>query len=291
MISDPAAVADAYRHCTALARSHYENFPVASRLLPRKLREPVAAIYAFARHADDLADEGQLDQDERTTALQAYRHRLQLAAEGRPQADDPVFIALADAIARHALPSEQLDALLDAFLQDVHKRRYADFGEVMNYCRRSANPVGRLLLQLGGQATPENLARSDAVCSALQLINFYQDLHEDYAQRGRLYLPLDELQRFGVAPDDIGARRNSPGLYRLMQHQYARADRLLRSGAPLGSRLPGRMGLEVRAIIVGGARILYRLRRQSDDVFTRPRLNLADRMAILRGAFGRAGGA
>lgn len=288
MISDPANVAKAYRHCTALARSHYENFPVASWLLPRALREPVAAIYAFARHADDLADEGTLGTEERTAALEAYRRRLRLAAEGHAQTDDPVFIALADTIARHALPPELLEALLDAFVQDVHKQRYADFGEVMDYCRRSANPIGRLLLHLCAQAGPENLARSDAVCSALQLINFYQDLHEDYVRRGRLYLPQDELQQFGVAPADIGARRNSPGLVQLMRHQYARADRLLRTGAPLGCSLRGRMGLEVRAIVVGGARILYRLRRQSDDVFTRPRLNGADRLAILRGALFRS---
>lgn len=281
----PATVADAYRQCTALARSHYENFPVASWLLPRSLRDPVAAIYAFARHADDLADEGDLCADERMAALQAFRRKFRLTAEGRPPTEEPVFIALADTIERHALPPELLEALLDAFIQDVHKRRYADFGEVMDYCRRSANPVGRLLLHLADQATPENLSHSDAVCSALQLINFCQDLYEDYVQRGRLYLPLDELQRFGVAPEDIGARRNSPGLRHLMQHQYERADRLLRAGAPLGCELSGRIGLEVRAIIVGGARILYRLRDQSDDVFTRPRLNAADRMAILRGAF------
>ncbi len=287
MISDPATVANAYRHCTALARSHYENFPVASWLLPRALREPVAAIYAFARHADDLADEGELGEDARIAALDAYRQQLRLAVDGRPPASDPVFIALADSIARHALPPELLEALLDAFVQDVRKRRYADFGEVMDYCRRSANPVGRLLLHLAGQATPENLAYSDAVCSALQLINFYQDLHQDSVQRGRLYLPLDELQRYEVSPEDIGARRNSPQLLRLMRHQYDRADRLLRAGAPLGRNLHGRMGLEVRAIIVGGARILYRLRQQSDDVFTRPRLNAADRIAILRAAFFR----
>jgi hydroxysqualene synthase len=290
MISDPATVADAYRHCIALARSHYENFPVASWLLPRALRDPVAAIYAFARHADDLADEGTLDAAERTAALEAYRQRLRSAAEGHPQTDDPVFIALADTIDRHGLPAELLEALLDAFVQDVHKRRYADFGEVMDYCRRSANPVGRLLLHLCGQASAENLARSDAVCSALQLINFYQDLHEDYVRRGRLYLPQDELQRFGVAPEDIAARRNTPALLHLMRHQYARADRLLRAGAPLGCALRGRMGLEVRAIIVGGARILHRLRRQSDDVFTRPRLNSVDRLAIVRGALRRSCG-
>lgn len=290
MIPDPSTVANAYRHCTALARSHYENFPVASWLLPRALREPVAAIYAFARHADDLADEGEFGENERTAALDAYRQQLRLAVDGRPSTNDPVFIALADSIARHELPPEPLEALLDAFAQDVRKRRYADFGEVMDYCRNSANPIGRLLLHLAGQATPENLACSDAVCSALQLINFHQDLHEDYVQRGRLYLPLDELQHYDVNPEDIGSRRNSPQLLRLMRHQYDRADRLLRSGAPLGRNLHGRMGLEVRAIIVGGARILYRLRQQSDDVFARPRLNAADRFAILHGAFIRSAG-
>lgn len=284
MNSDKTAIANAYRHCITLAREHYENFPVASWLLPRAMRLPIAAIYAFSRRADDLADEGELDDETRLRNLDTYRLRLHHAAAGDPPENDPVFVALADTIVRHALPVELFDDLLDAFSQDVYKSRYATFDEVMHYCRLSANPVGRLLLHLAGQAVPDNLVRSDAVCSALQLINFYQDLHEDYVRRGRLYLPLDELERFGVDPTDIGARRGSPQLARLMRFQYARAGELLRTGIPLGQALRGRFGLEIRAIIVGGSRILYRLNGRS-DVFGRPRLETVDRLAILRGAF------
>ncbi|APZ42803.1 squalene synthase HpnC [Acidihalobacter ferrooxydans] len=285
MSNASAIVEQAYRHCFALARAHYENFPVASWLLPRTLRRPIAAIYAFARAADDLADEGTAAPHERLAALEAYRERLRRTVAGEALADEPVFMALGDALIHYALPPDLLYDLLDAFSQDVVKHRYADFDEVMDYCRLSANPVGRLLLHLTHQATPENLSRSDAVCSALQLINFYQDLHADYVERGRLYLPLDELERFGVTADEIGARRNSPRLNRLMGDQFARADQLMLAGASLGHDLHGRIGLEVRAITVGGQRILNRLRQQRDDVFTRPRLRFGDRFAILRGAF------
>lgn len=273
----------AYHECLARARSHYENFPVASWLLPHRLRRPVAAVYAFARQADDLADEGGLEAGQRLAALQGLGRALDRAVAGA-EVEDPVLIALADTIRRHALPVEPFHHLLRAFRQDVTKTRYADFGEVMQYCRYSANPVGRVLLHLAGEASPQNLAYSDAVCSALQLINFYQDLAQDYAEMGRIYLPADEMRRYGVGERHLRERISDGAMRRLMQHQYRRADRLLRAGAPLGRALRGRFGLEVRMIILGGARILYRLQRQQDDVFSRPRLRPADAWAMLRGA-------
>ncbi|OBS10465.1 squalene synthase HpnC [Acidihalobacter prosperus] len=285
MTSPPLApeTEQAYRACLAIASRHYENFPVASWLLPAQLRRPVAAIYAFARRADDIADEGSQSAGERLDALDRVDAALMSAAAGK-WPDDPIYVALADAIARYQLPIQPFQDLLLAFRQDVRQTRYRDFGEIMGYCRLSANPVGRLLLHLNAQATPDNLAESDAVCTALQLINFYQDLYSDYVDRGRIYLPQDEMAEYGVDETDIARRRSTSALRRLMHHQYRRADRLLRAGAPLGGRLPGRMGLELRAIIIGGARILYRLQQQRDDLFSRPRLNLRDRLAIVGGA-------
>lgn len=274
-------LARAYRHCRRLARAHYENFPVASRLLPRRLRDPVAAIYAFARHADDLADEGTAAPDDRLAALQAWEAALLDTLAGGP-APDPILLACADSIRRFDLPVPLFQDLISAFRQDVTRTRYADFGELMQYCRRSANPVGRLLLRLHGVADPRREAESDAICSALQLVNFYQDLRQDSLENDRVYLPQDELARFQVSEDDLRAGRDSPALRRLLQFQYSRARKLLRSGAPLGRALRGRFGLEIRAIVLGGSRVLDQL--QTSAPFARPRLDTTDRVRIVWGA-------
>jgi len=278
MRPDPETVA-AYAHCLRRAASHYENFPVASRLLPRRLREPVAAIYCYARDADDIADEHPGTVEERRAALRQMQSRVR--SLGDPAAEtEPEWRALADSLRRFDLPAGLLTDLADAFIQDLDKTRYQSFGEVMAYCRHSANPVGRLLLHLSDRATPENLACSDAVCSALQLINFHQDLRQDFAEHGRIYIPLDEMAVHGVTEEHFRDRISDFRMRNLMQIQYRRADRLLRAGAPLGRALPGRLGLEIRAIIQGGARVLWRLRQQ-EDVFSRPRLRLGDWMIIL----------
>jgi len=269
----------AYRHCRVRAAAHYENFPVASWLLPARLRGPVAAIYCFARDADDLADEDQRPVDERRADLIAMQERVQILEDPAAESE-PEWIALADARQRFGLPAAPFVDLVDAFIQDLEQTRYATFGEVVEYCRRSANPVGRLMLYLDGNPTEEMIGYSDAVCSALQLINFYQDLHQDLTENDRIYLPQDEMAQYGVSEETIAAGQTTFQLRNLMQFQYARADRLLRAGAPLGSMLRGRMGLEIRAIINGGARVLWRLRQQ-DDVFARPRLRARDAWVIL----------
>jgi len=278
----PDEVRQGYRWCRTLARSHYENFPVASFLLPAQLRNPIAAIYAFARSADDIADEGDATADERLQQLDEIGLALEAIDSGTVP-DVPLYQALADTIARNNLPITLFHDLLSAFRQDVRKTRYADFGEVMEYCRRSANPVGRLLLHLTGQASEHNLALSDAVCSALQLVNFLQDIEPDYRENGRIYIPQDEMQRFVISEEDIGQRRNSFQLRLLVQHQIQRASKLLRAGSPLGKVLKGRFGLELRAIILGGARTLEKLYQQ-EDMFSRPRLDSADRWRIALGA-------
>ncbi len=282
MCIDPRAARAGYRWCRRLARSHYENFPVASWLLPARLRDPVAAIYAFARTADDIADEDALAADTRLRRLAAMGEALGLMADARAPAE-PLYQALADTIHRHRLPLPPFHDLLSAFGQDVTQTRYQDFGQLMDYCRRSANPIGRLLLHLHGHSDARDLAYADAICSALQLINFLQDIASDYQQRGRIYLPADEMARFGVREVDIAQRRNSPAVHALVRFQIERCARLLRAGSPLGRRLEGRFALELRAIVLGGSRVLEKLHRQQ-DIYSRPRLSGRDRLGIAWGA-------
>ena len=269
----------AYRHCAALAAAHYENFPVASRLLPRRLREPIAVIYAFARTADDYADEGAHPPAQRLALLDQYRIQLDATLGGAPPSD-PVFIALGDVIATHHLPPQLFHDLLSAFRSDVTTLRYANFDALLSYCRHSANPVGRLLLHLYGAATPANLQQSDAVCTALQLINFYQDLAQDIDENNRIYIPLDELARFSISEDDLREHRDSAALRALLDYQIDRARSMMLSGAPLGNILRGRIGFEVRLVIHGGLRVLDRLQQRRDTVFARPRLTRTDWLAI-----------
>lgn len=277
---------DAYAHCLRMARSHYENFPVASRFLPERLREPIAVIYAFARTADDFADEGDLDPATRIAKLTAYDAQLDAIAAG-DKVDDPVFVALADVIRRHDLPMSLFHDLLTAFRMDVTQKRYANYEEVLYYCRHSANPVGRLLLHLYHLATPVNLAHSDAICSALQLINFWQDLGQDYRENNRIYLPQDEMAKYGVSEDHLRHGRTDAAMRALMDFQIERTRRLLLSGAPLGKILPGRMGFELRLTLHGGLRVLNALEARRGDAFARPRLGAADWLAMLRDALFR----
>ncbi|MCC7483354.1 MAG: squalene synthase HpnC [Burkholderiales bacterium] len=250
-----------------MAIEHYENFPVASLLLPPRYRGPVVLIYRFARNADDFADEGNATPDERLARLAAYRTQIAGIAAGLTPAD-PLFEGIARIAREHRLPLVLFEDLLDAFSQDVVKRRYEAFPELLDYCRRSANPVGRLLLHLFDRATPENLSASDAICSALQLVNFWQDVEIDYAM-GRVYLPQDEMRRFGVTEGHIAERRCDAAWRELIAFQIARARAMLASGARLGRTLPGRVGLEIRATVQGGLRVLEKLERARGDMFRR----------------------
>jgi len=256
-------------------RSHYENFPVASILLPARLRRPIANIYRFARSADDIADEGDLEDQARLDALARYREELaRIAQDERPES--ALFQALAGTIAAHRLPLQLFFDLLDAFTQDVTKKRYADFSEVLDYSRRSANPVGRLLLHLFGKATAENLQWSDSICTGLQLVNFWQDIEIDYLN-GRVYLPQDDLQRFAVAEQQIASRKCDSAWRALIGFQIERARALLLSGSELGRRLPGRIGIEIRVTTSGGLRVLEKLEAAGCDMFrSRPVLRWHD---------------
>lgn len=246
---------------------HYENFPVASILMPRRLRRPVAAIYHFARAADDIADEGDLPGEERLRQLDEFRAELaRIAANEVPLTQ--LFLNLAAEIRQHALPIQPFYDLLDAFSQDVTKKRYANFDELLDYCNRSANPVGRLLLHLYDEATPVNIAYSDAICTSLQLINFWQDVAKDYAI-GRIYLPLDEMAQYGVTEEQIAHGMTDAAWRQLMEFQVKRARAMMISGAPLGSILTGRIGMEMRMVIAGGLRILDKLEGVQFDMFRR----------------------
>ena len=258
-----------------MAVDHYENFPVASVLLPPRLRRPVALIYRFAREADDFADEGDFESAARLQKLDHFRENL-LRLEHGAQPEIPWFSDLGAAIAQHGLPYQPFHDLLSAFSQDVTQTRYASYEQVLDYCQRSANPVGRLLLALYEAAERTHIAWSDAICTSLQLINFLQDVAIDY-RKGRIYLPQDELLRFGLSEHDIAHGNAGARWERFMAFQVERARSLLYSGAPLGRALGGRIGLELRMVIAGGSRILDKIEHVRGDVFrARPVLRTFD---------------
>jgi squalene synthase HpnC len=294
----PATIADVNAHHDPLAEfrapaqpaavTHYENFPVASWLCPPSLRPPIAAIYHFARTADDLADEGDAPSTERLAAL--HRYRADLLQLGSPQQDamlartawPQVFAPLAAQVRAHGLPLPLLDDLLGAFEQDVRmtarQAAYADSGQLLDYCRRSANPVGRLLLHLYGVHDAQALAHSDAICTALQLINFWQDLSEDLP-RGRHYVTDADLQAHGLARADLRAEPAAltAPMQALLAALSAQARALMQQGAPLVHRLPGRAGWELRLVVQGGLGILDKLdRMQGANLYRRVQMRKAD---------------
>jgi squalene synthase HpnC len=281
-----ATLAESYHYCRQFAAAHYENFPVASRLLPASIRPAVTVLYTFARTADDLADEGTLTSDERLKRIDQLQDQLDNILFGRPS-DDPLFNALGDVIDRYRIPHRLFNDLLTAFRQDVTKKRYANEAELLDYCSRSANPVGQAMLCLIEDNAPAQIQHADAICSALQLINFLQDISQDYHEMGRIYLPQDEMQRFGVSEEQIATSTTTPALRELLAYQLDRIERLLATGQPLGSHLTGRFGLEIRMIIAGAHAIVNKLRHQS-DCFSRPRLSHLEKLSLLWRAVLRA---
>ena len=267
-----------------LTQKHYENFPVASVLLPAHLRYAVSVIYQFAREADDIADEGNASETERLQALQSYEDQL-LLIQAYIQPELPFFKTLQQVVKAHKLEVQSLLDLISAFKQDVVKTRYATFTELVDYCRRSANPVGRLMLQLYQADALRHREWSDQICTALQLINFYQDIAIDlqkHGQTGRIYLCQDELQAAGIAEQDLYNQRLDSAWQAFFLYNVARAEQLLLSGKPLGRHLTGRIGFELRMIVAGGERIIYKLKRCRGDIYHhRPTLNAFDWPIIL----------
>ena len=250
-----------------MTNAHYENFPVASPLLPAELRAPVRVIYAFARSADDLADEGDASPAERIAALNEYERELDHIDAGRTT-NNELFQQLALTLKEHHLNTQLLRDLLSAFRQDVVQTRYASFDELLDYCSRSANPVGRIMLALSDQYSPDMLEQSDAICSALQLINFWQDVAID-SKKSRIYIPQEDLAKFNVSELLIAEGKADHRWRSLMQFQVARARSLMLKGTPLATHVGGRLGWELRFIVHGGLRILEKIEAVNYDVFNR----------------------
>jgi len=274
---DRQTLDEAYRECERIARRHYENFPVASLAIPGRFRRHVAAIYAFARSADDFADEagvadrlGRLDEWERSLGES-------VAGNARPL----VFQALGHTIRTCGLPMHPFADLLDAFRIDVTTKRHRTFEDLLAYSRKSANPVGRLLLALFGYRDEELARQADCICTALQLTNFWQDIRVDW-EKDRVYIPEEEMQRAGYTESDLANQVVDDRFRGLMAGLVRRTRDLFERGRPLGARLGGRFGLEVRMIWLGGTRILERVETVGYDVFRRrPQLRRRDRIAIL----------
>jgi hydroxysqualene synthase len=281
-------LAAAYASCARDARAHYENFPVASRLVPRRMRHHVAAVYAFARAADDFADEGTRSIEERHRLLDGWLCRLREAvsrdpnALGRPvDAGEPantseIFLALGATIREKHLPPDLFEDLLSAFRQDVTVTRYASWVDVMDYCRRSANPVGRLVLRIADYRDGKLDGWSDAICTALQLTNFWQDLKIDF-DRGRVYIPEAEMRVHGASRSDLASSTMTPAWTRAMAAAVSRTRALFHEGLPLCDAVRGPLKYELRATWLGGTRILDRVERSEYDVIhRRPSLGVAD---------------
>jgi len=283
----PEPLARAYAACEALARSHYENFPVASRLLPGAMRPHVAALYAFARIADDIADEGVLPAAERQARLGAWQRRLhaalavERASEPPHDHEDLIIVALAHSIRLLDLPLALFDDLLSAFEQDTMTTRYASWSEVFEYCRRSANPVGRLVLRIAGYRDETLDRSSDALCTALQLTNFWQDFGRDW-QAGRVYVPRETQARCGAVEADLEKGIVTEGWSRALgecvgvtEHQFGR-------GREVCDAVAGRLGYELRFTWLGGRRMLERVQRARGELLMRrPTLTIADAPVVL----------
>lgn len=273
------ALAGAYAECERLARSHYENFPVGSWLLPRRLRRDLAAVYAFARLADDVADEGVAPPADRLVRLDRLERQLLVCATDPAAAQDPVFAALGHTIATHRLGVEPFQALLTAFRRDAagETRRFATYAQVLDYCRCSANPVGRIVLALFGHRDAERQARADDVCTALQLTNFWQDVRGDLEARDRIYIPEEDLGRFPGAREALIARRATAGFRDCLAFEVDRTRALFARGGMLADLVSGRLRREVRLFVAGGLAILERIETGGYDVLAeRPRLRRGD---------------
>jgi len=287
-------VEESYARCHALARAHYENFPVA-RLVPRALRPHVSAVYAFARTADDLADEGWGEgtapgPEQRVSALEDFAVELEAAASGKALAPEYewIFRALQQTIQQYQLPLSLFRDLLSAFQQDCRTLRYARFEDVLDYCRRSANPIGRLVLHLHGHRQEAYLQWSDTICTGLQLANFWQDVGVDIRKDGRIYIPEEDWPRFGVEAAMFTAPAACQALRDCLQFQVGRTREFFEAGRPLGKKLPWPLGLEIRLTWQGGITILQKIAAQNYDTLAqRPKLQRRDLPGLLaRALFG-----
>jgi squalene synthase HpnC len=280
----PEPLVRAYAACATLAQSHYENFPVASRLLPAAMRPHVAAVYAFARVADDFADEGSASASERQSRLREWQTRLHRAVDSNETShwaepmsrDDLLFVAIGHSIRSLNLPLALFDDLLSAFGQDTMTTRYDSWSEVFDYCRRSANPVGRLVLRIAGRASDEMDRSSDALCTALQLTNFWQDFGRDW-RAGRLYVPRDVVRSCGARESDLDGARLTDAWAHALTACVDVTRQLFSGGRAVCDGMTGRLRLELRLTWLGGRRVLDRVVEHPHDLLRhRPTLRAAD---------------
>lgn len=271
-----------FRYCEQLARGHYENFPVGSVLVPSNRRKHVYSIYAFARTADDFADEGyeaDISVETRMARLDEWQKKLQDSYRG--VADDPIFIALSETIRELRLPVALFEDLLSAFKQDVTKTRYRDFDEVLDYCSRSANPVGRLILLLFDYRDEKLHRMSDDVCTGLQLANFWQDVSIDI-RKDRIYLPADEMAHYDVTEDDLRSGHFTERYASLMKYQVERTHEIFNRGRMLPKLVSGRLAIELRLTWLGGMRILERIEEQGFDTLrSKPMITSLDKIRLI----------
>lgn len=264
----------AYKSAITFAKAHYENFPVISVLLPKDLRKHVAIIYWFARTADDFADEGNLDAEQRLAQLNEFEKSFSETLNGKFKSSFDE--ALYDTIKRKNLTPQLFYDLLTAFKLDVTKKRYESFDEVLNYCKHSANPVGRLILELFNVRVDEAFYFSDKICTALQLTNFYQDIEIDY-EKGRIYFSQAEMQRFEVSENIFAKKENNANLKQLLKYNIDRAQSMFDEGKNLYEFISGRLKLEIKWTILGGELILQKIRQNDYNIFNkRPKLTNID---------------
>jgi squalene synthase HpnC len=277
--------AAAQEYCRRLARTHYENFSVASWFLPASLRQHFFNVYAYCRIADDLGDEVG-DRSVALRLLEEWEQELNACYHGNPR--HPVFVALAETVVKFEIPKQTFADLLTAFRQDQVILRYPTFEDLLGYCRFSANPVGRLVLYVGGYRDPERQALSDATCTALQLANFWQDVSLDY-RKGRIYLPLEDLKRFGVREEDIARERNTSAFCEMMRFEVERARDWFRRGLPLADRIDRQLAIDIELFSRGGQGILDAIERQQFKVLgRRPSLSKTRKLALVAcAAWGR----
>jgi hydroxysqualene synthase len=280
----PYTLTEAFAYCERLARSHYENFPVASRFVPERLRKYVWALYAFARSADDFADEARYA-GRRAEALSFWEEQLERAFHG--EADHPVFMALKETVDQCDIPITPFMQMLTAFHMDLSVNRYPTWSQLVSYCEHSAHPVGRLILNVFNYRDPSLLAYSDDICTALQLTNFLQDVAVDL-KKDRIYVPEEDRRHFGVTESMLYARQVTPEFEAMMRFEVARARALFERGRPLLDKVGNDLGFELCMIWYGGSTILDKLEAVGYDVFKkRPMLNAADKAKMVARAAAR----
>lgn len=282
-VSNSTEIENAYREALGFAKSHYENFPVISFFIPKELRKHIAVVYKFARQADDIADEGNFNAGQRIQQLADYREKLSDALNQKFH--DNFWHAFFNTVNERNLSTQNFYDLLSAFEQDVTKARYNNFSELLDYCRRSANPVGRIILELFDIRDDESKKYSDAVCTALQLTNFLQDTAVDYS-KGRIYLPLDEMKNFGVEENIFRLKENNSNFILLLKHQIERIDGMFDTGKRLLVKLPRSLKYQIKMTILGGREILRKIEKNNYDVLNvRPALTKTDFINLLLKSF------